>query len=217
LNEKKLIREFSALSSSIISDIMDDLDIAHNIINIKTIVLEKTICGRAVTVTAEPTNEKLSTSHIIEAIDKGKENDILFINAPNVKRGCVVGEMLSTAAKRNNMSGIIVNGGVRDIESIKKLSFPVYSRYVSNEGPMGRITTTGYQNPIKIGDVNMKPNDIIFADDDGIVVIPQEKTELILRKSKGYMETEELVKKKIVDGKPLADAAKLIGEYRKYS
>ncbi len=196
---------------------MDDLDIAHNIINIKTIVLEKTICGRAVTVTAEPTNEKLSTSHIIEAIDKGKENDILFINAPNVKRGCVVGEMLSTAAKRNNMSGIIVNGGVRDIESIKKLSFPVYSRYVSNEGPMGRITTTGYQNPIKIGDVNMKPNDIIFADDDGIVVIPQEKTELILRKSKGYMETEELVKKKIVDGKPLADAAKLIGEYRKYS
>lgn len=196
---------------------MDDLDISHNIINIKTIVLEKTICGRAVTVTAEPTNEKLSTSHIIEAIDKGKENDILFINAPNVKRGCVVGEMLSTAAKRNNMSGIIVNGGVRDIESIKKLSFPVYSRYVSNEGPMGRITTTGYQNPIKIGDVNMKPNDIIFADDDGIVVIPQEKTELILRKSKGYMETEELVKKKIVDGKPLADAAKLIGEYRKYS
>ena len=196
---------------------MDDLDISHNIINIKTIVLEKTICGRAVTVTAEPTNEKLSTSHIIEAIDKGKENDILFINAPNVKRGCVVGEMLSTAAKRNNMSGIIVNGGVRDIESIKKLSFPVYSRYVSNEGPMGRITTTGYQNPIKIGDVNMKPNDIIFADDDGIVVIPQEKTELILRKLKGYMETEELVKKKIVDGKPLADAAKLIGEYRKYS
>ena len=216
MNEEELIKEFSALSSPVISDIMDDLEITHNIINIRAIVPRKTICGRAVTVTAEPTNEKLSTSHIIEAIDKGKENDILFINAPNVKRGCVVGEILSTAAKRNKISGIIVNGGVRDIELIKEISFPVYSRYVSNEGPMGRITTTGYQNPIKIGDVNMKPNDIIFADDDGIVVIPQEKAELILRKSKEYMETEELVKKKVEDGEPLSDAAKLIGEYREY-
>ena len=216
MNEEELIREFSTLSSPVISDIMDDLDISHNIINIESIVSGKSICGRAVTVTAEPTNEKLSTGHIIEAIDKGKENDILFINAPNVKRGCVVGEILSTAAKRNNMSGIIVNGGVRDIELIKKLSFPVYSRYVSNEGPMGRITTTEYQKPIKIGVVNMKPNDIIFADDDGIVVIPQEKAEIILRKSKEYMETEKLVKKKVEDGEPLSDAAKLIGEYREY-
>ena len=62
----------------------------------------------------------------------------------------------------------------------------------------------------------MKPNDIIFADDDGIVIIPQEKAEIILRKSKEYMETEELVKKKVEEGEPLSDAAKLIGEYRKY-
>lgn len=84
------------------------------------------------------------------------------------------GEVMTMAAKKRGCRGAVIDGGIRDTDEILNQDFPVFSRYRSSNGMLGRFRITGWQVPIRIGNVYMKPGDIIFSDIDSSIVIPRD-------------------------------------------
>ncbi|CBJ33819.1 Dimethylmenaquinone methyltransferase [Ectocarpus siliculosus] len=84
----------------------------------------------------------------------------------------VAGELFSAEAKRRSLAGMLIEGACRDTETIARLRFPVYCRFVN---PMaGRCITLDrdlMQVPVTIGGVEINPGDVIMGDDDGVVVL----------------------------------------------
>ena len=90
------------------------------------------------------------------------------------------GEMMTAASMMQGCVGAVVDGGVRDVDRIIETGFKVWSRYRTPASMADRFHITGWQQPIKIGKTEVAPGDLVFADSDGIVVVPRAIAEEVL-------------------------------------
>ena len=153
---------------------------------IKPLFKEMKICGSAVTVNAYP-NDNLT---IHKAIYECTLGDILVINVDGFTEAGYWGEVMTLAAKGRGIKGIVINGGVRDVEIIEKLNFPIFCQNICIRGTRKRNFGT-INHEIILGGVRIKPKDIIVGDRDGVVVVPLEKAQTILKDA-----TERIKKEK---------------------
>jgi len=116
---------------------------------------------------------------VIKALQEAEPGDVLVVDGQGGHRA-LAGELFSTEAERKGIAGIVVDGAVRDIETIRKLDVPVYSRYVF---PISGTTSKvcDLQIPVTCGGVTVNPGDILFGDQDGVIVASEnELIEMIL-------------------------------------
>lgn len=105
---------------------------------------------------------------VIKALYDSVSGDVLVIDTQGT-RAAVAGELFSTEAARRGLAGIVVDGAVRDTAKIQTLDFPVYARSVIPlSGTSAKISET--QVPIQCGGVSVNPQDVVFGDDDGLIV-----------------------------------------------
>ena len=83
------------------------------------------------------------------------------------------GEVMTASAIARGARMAVINGGLRDTRQVLAQNFPVFYRYRTSNGSLGRTKITEYNVPVRIGKVYVKPGDFIFGDIDGIVVIPR--------------------------------------------
>lgn len=110
------------------------------------------------------------------------------------------GECMTMAAQRKNCRGAVVDGGVRDTDRVLDLQFPLWIRYRSSNGMLGRFRISSWQTPIQMGDVIVRPGDLIFADIDGALCIPRELAVPILIRSEEIANGESELKQWIEEG-----------------
>jgi len=84
------------------------------------------------------------------------------------------GEIMSTAARQRGCTGAVLDGGVRDLDFVNPMGFPVFARYKSSATSIGRWEIQEYQAPVRIGDTVIHPGDFVFGDIDGVVIVPAE-------------------------------------------
>lgn len=140
---------------------------------------------------------------VVKAVDMAKNGDILVVDAQGVEIA-VWGELATLSAMNRGIKGVIIDGASRDVDDIKKLKFPLWTKYTTpNAGePHGH----GELNvQINCGGVPVKPGDIIVADEVGVVVVPKERASEILKKSEEVVVKEKRYKKEIKDGKTLSE------------
>src|SRR6185312_15677466 len=99
--------------------------------------------------------------------------EVAVIGTAQSTRNAPWGELLSTAAKARGARGAVVDGLVRDIGKMEELGFPVFAAGIKPVDSMGRGIVTAYNVPVECGEVLVHPGDFVFADFDGVVVIPQ--------------------------------------------
>ena len=104
------------------------------------------------------------------------------------------GEIMTLASMKRGCRGAVVDGGIRDTDRILQLGFPAFSRYRTSNGMAGRFRMIGYQMPVQIGGVQIRPGDIIFGDIDGVLVIPREIALEVLEKAEAIRDNEEGIK-----------------------
>jgi regulator of RNase E activity RraA len=92
-----------------------------------------------------------------------------------------IGGLMATAAKARDMAGMVIDGGVRDVAEMRRLGLPVYARSVSPATAVGRYASVSRDEPVWCGGVLIHPGDIIVAGEDGVVVVPKEKAEAVLK------------------------------------
>jgi regulator of RNase E activity RraA len=142
---------------------------------IKSVVRGMPCCGPVLTV--EEVEGGNLMSHI--ALDLAQEGDVLVIDAKAITSRAAWGGIQTAMAANKGIAGIVINGALRDSDSIKEIGIPVYAIGASPGGPhKGWSGNVNY--PIACGGVSMAPGDVLVADDDGVVVVPFDLVETIL-------------------------------------
>ncbi|MFC2164076.1 RraA family protein [Acidobacteriota bacterium] len=150
---------------------------------------------------------------VIRALNDAKKGEVLVIDAEG-KKIAVAGELFTTEAKRKGLAGIVIDGGYRDTRHLNEINLPVYSRYITPmAGTVSKIFET--QIPVTCGGVPVEPGDIIFGDDDGLVVISKHELPRIVEVAENIQQTEEKVMLGMNKGQNLFDYLNFNEHYEK--
>lgn len=133
------------------------------------------------------------------ALEKAPIGSIMVVTTGDYVAG-YWGEILTIAAMHVGIIGLVIDGGVRDIAAIRDLQFPVYSRGISVHGTH-KDTLVSVGADIHITGTPVQAGDLVVADDDGIIVLPQNFALDIINKGKAREEKESIMIKQISKGK----------------
>lgn len=169
------------LSTTNLSDALDKVGIPGAVIGIRPMYDCPRIVGRAVTIKITAAGMQKSKYHLgVHAIDSADVGDIIVIdNRGDLNNNCW-GEILSMGAKMKGVSGVVVDGAARDIDMCKEFGFPVYARGTVPITARGRIMQESFNEVVRVGNVQVRPGDIVMADINGVVIIPVEKLDEVL-------------------------------------
>jgi 4-hydroxy-4-methyl-2-oxoglutarate aldolase len=92
--------------------------------------------------------------------------------------------------KYRGLAGAVIDASVRDTPQIRKLQFPVFSRGVAPSTTINHYRFAGSNIPVTCAGARVNPNDIIVADEDGVVVVPRAHAAEILKKAQDLDDTE---------------------------
>lgn len=147
----------------------------------------------------------------LKAVDSCKEDDVLIAAAGGSIRSGIWGELLTTAAKNRGCVGAIVDGAIRDVSKISTMEFPVFARGRCLYDSLNRQRVIDMDVPVEIDGVCFSPGDLVVADADGVVVIPQHVEEKVLELAFAKVQGENKVRDAIRDGMSAVDAYRTFG------
>jgi regulator of RNase E activity RraA len=133
------------------------------------------------------------------AIDMAEPGDVIVVDAGGESTNALIGENMIMWAERRGIAGLIMDGAVRDLASIRGMSFPCYARHIQPNGPYkngpGEINV-----PVSCGRQVVRPGDILVGDQDGVVVISPSDAVDVLEKANRKLKKEIATREAIVAG-----------------
>jgi len=147
----------------------------------------------------------------IEAMDSLKPWDVVVHSTDHAGTNAPWGELMSTVAKRNGATGCICDSQIRDCQKIVRMGFPLFYRGIRPLDSMGRARVMAYDLPVKCGEVLVNPGDLVFADFDGVVVVPRALEDEVLRLAEEKVGKENASRCELLKGRSLRD---VYDEYR---
>nr|MDO8098867.1 hypothetical protein [Candidatus Njordarchaeota archaeon] len=121
---------------------------------------------------------------VLKLADRIVPGNIIVIDSSNVMPAGLLGQVTSSMLIQKGVVGAVVDGAVRDIAQVIELKFPMWARGRVATSIRGRMKITEIQTVVKCGGQMVRPNDIVFGDQNGVVVIPPEYAEKIIKKAK---------------------------------
>lgn len=197
------------LSTTNISDALDKIGVRGAISGIRPMYDCPRIVGRAVTIRITAAGPIRSEHHLgVQAIEAACKGDIITIdNHGDIDNNCW-GEVLSAAAKMKGASGVVVDGAVRDIDVCQELGFPVYARGAVPITARGRVMQESFNAVVRIGDIQVRPGDVVMADINGITIIPIEKLDLVIETAEMISKKEDAMVEELKKGVSIIDVDK---------
>lgn len=132
------------------------------------------MAGAAITVKARPGDNLM----LHYALNIAKAGDVIVVDAGGDLTNALIGELMLRFAEKKGLAGIVIDGAIRDLESIEKSSLPVYAAGVTHRGPYkdgpGEVNV-----PIAIDGMVVYPGDLIVGDKDGVLSIPCDQIEFV--------------------------------------
>src|SRR5215831_11862521 len=146
----------------------------------------------------------------IEAVDSLLPGEVAVVGTQKSIRNSPWGGLLSTAARARGARGAIVDGLVRDVRKIEQLGFPVFASGIKPVDSRGRGIVIDCNVRVDCGGVLVSPGDLVFADYDGVVVIPAEVLPDVIRLADDKVTRENHTREELTSGAYLRDV------YEKY-
>jgi regulator of RNase E activity RraA len=164
------------------------------------------VVGRARTVLAGPRQSGRPGEHIAAAaIDAADAGDVIVIANSGRLDVSSWGGILTAAASRRGVRGVIVDGACRDIAESEELGFPVFGRAVVPVSARGRIVQLDMEVPVSIAEVTVHPGDFVVADRNGVVFIPAADFERVVTLAQRIVAREVGMAQAVRAGQPVAD------------
>jgi regulator of RNase E activity RraA len=147
----------------------------------------------------------------LEAVDGCQADDVLIAAAAGSFRSGIWGELLSTAARNRGCVGAIVDGAVRDVHKMKQMGFPVFARAMCVYDSRDRQRVIDLDVAVMIDGVQFSPGDLVVADIDGVVVVPRDIEEQVIRAAWEKVHAENEVRDAIQGGLGAVEAFRRYG------
>ena len=136
----------------------------------------------------------------LEFLDSLEPGDVVVTTVNGCNHNGYIGELLSTACMVRGARGCVLDGHARDLAFIDLEEFPIYCRGTNPLDSKGREDAVSADEPMLCGGVLIRPGDLIFADEDGIVRIPAEKIEPVIRLATEKVRGENTVREELRGG-----------------
>jgi 4-hydroxy-4-methyl-2-oxoglutarate aldolase len=168
---------------AVISDILDNLGFRYQVLQPGVVPAKpdssQVLVGRAATVLIGPQYEVVEHPYTdqIAAIDALQPGDVVVSGVGGMTNVAVWGELFSNAAKARGARGFLTDGCHRDTRMVLDLGFPVFSLGPRPVDVSGRGTVISVGRPVEVAGVIVRPGDVVFAEVDGVVIIPQDVAE----------------------------------------
>jgi 4-hydroxy-4-methyl-2-oxoglutarate aldolase len=153
------------------------------------------IAGPAVTSLNHPGDNLM----VHAALSVCQPGDVLVVATTSTSNLGLIGDLIAEQAKVRGLAGIVIDSGVRDVASLRRLGLPIWSAAITAAGSVK--ATPGWVNvPVVCGDQAIQPGDIIIADDDGVVAVPASAAAAVLEAARQRTAKEEASREGIARG-----------------
>jgi 4-hydroxy-4-methyl-2-oxoglutarate aldolase len=198
------------LYAAVLSDVLDAAGYRDQVLDARVThsTGPEVLVGRAATMLAGEEVEVEGTPYArqVETIDALTEGEVVVATTHNSTHAAFWGELFSTAALARGARGLILDGLVRDRRKMDEMGFPAFATGSRPVDSMGRLVVYAYGVPIRCGGVVVRPGDLVFAEPDGVVVVPAEVEEAIVSSALEKVGREDRVREELAGGSTLAEA-----------
>lgn len=207
--DSELISRMSELYSAVVADVMDGIGLRNQCLSadVRALTPANRFCGRVFTARAHKVSSVPPEPYKLEmeAIDTMHAGDVLVVDGGHFKEAAFWGELLSTACKAKGVRGVVMTACSRDLWSLNDLGFPVFGIGATPADSLGRIDIAEIGAAIEIDGVATKNGDYILGDVDGVVIIPADRSEEVLKLAEAKVAGENTVRDELAAGQPVAE------------
>ncbi len=195
--EAELCARYEKLYTGAVNDVLREMSLAHQALPPEIMPLrdEMVVCGVAFTVKAvkDPTmGGELELR--VKMLDELRPGHVVVWNANGQDNASHWGGVMTRASLKRGVRGAIIDGGIRDTKDILEQGMPVWYRYRTSTGALAHTKIVGYQVPVFVGNVIIKPGDIVMADIDGALVVPRNLAVAVLKRAEEIEQNEGEIK-----------------------
>jgi 4-hydroxy-4-methyl-2-oxoglutarate aldolase len=145
------------------------------------------------------------------AVDSCQPDDVLVAAAGGSMRSGIWGELLSTAARNRGCAGAVVDGAIRDTAKMDAMGFTCFARGTCIYDSQNRQRVIDLDVPVEIDGVRFESGDLVFADDDGVVVVPRKVEAEAIQRAWDKVHAENVTRDAIKNGMKAVEAYKKYG------
>jgi regulator of RNase E activity RraA len=208
-----------ALNAAVLSDTLDSLGLMQQAMRPFMRPLDETLqlVGRARTgvympVYAPPAAGENPYEVEIALVDDLAPGDVVVLACDGpTDRIAPWGELLSTASRARGAAGCVTDGLVRDVAQIRAMRFPVFCGGIGPLDTKGRARMVERDVSVACAGVSVRPGDLVFGDVDGVVVIPRDAQEAVVRRALEKVSGENQSREALQRGDKLADVFRRLG------
>ena len=158
-----------------------------------------------------PASERRPGSLMIDAIEKAEPGTVLVFNGDPDHEAALWGGLLAAAAHRNRLAGVVADGPVRDPTEILDLGQPCFCTGSVPQGQAGILTLGRIGEPLECGGLLVGPGDFVFADSNGVVVVPRGLELAIMREAAEVEASDQAAARMILSGTSLRETMTRLG------
>ncbi|MFG6503864.1 4-carboxy-4-hydroxy-2-oxoadipate aldolase/oxaloacetate decarboxylase [Microbacterium sp. P05] len=137
---------------------------------IKPIQQGARIAGTAITVRVAPGDNLM----VHAAIEQARDGDVIVVVPITDSAFGFIGDLMATQMQTRGVRAYVTSGGVRDTAELREMGFPVWTAHVSAQGTV-KDTAGSVNIPVLLDEVEVRPGDVVVADDDGVTIVPRER------------------------------------------
>jgi regulator of RNase E activity RraA len=212
LSVTRVTELFDGLSSTVVSDALDQLGINGALVDIAPIGVGARMIGLAQTVLQEPRPAEvpaktITATHSLFVDHEVRAGAVIVVSTPIAPVASSWGYLLSLRSLRLGAAGTVIDGSVRDPLSILETGYPVFAskgRQVS-AGSKLRLSTVGTDVPVTCAGVAIEPGDVILGDDSGVVACPRAMVEIAAALAREISEAENELERRVRAGGYLSE------------
>ena len=186
--------KLASLGAATIHEAQGQIGAMHS--GIKPLDPTRRMAGRALTVELRPADNLM----VHYALTKAQPGDVLVVDAKGFTEAGPWGDLLTLAAQKAGLAGLIMDGMVRDADTIIEMGFPVFCRGLSIKGT-NKMQPGRVNEPIQCGGVSVEPGDVVVGDRDGVVVVTQARADEVLAASEAREAKEDAFRAELNAGR----------------